>query len=140
MISFEGDNIQNAQIFIKELATGKITPIDTKNNLLNSILFIADKKSLCVSLSAVLFLFLMMLISRPKAKRYTPEKLGNTTKGRKQKSVNTLRNKNLAQSMNIPSINSGINGSFNSAKLYMTIPSEFIVNNNFDKEKIRKAS
>ncbi len=140
MISFEGEDIQNAQIYIKELSTGMVKPLETKNGILSSILFTADKKLLCTSLSAVLFLFFIMLASRPKSTRYTPEKLNNAVKRRKQRTVNTLRNKNLAQTGDIPSINSGINGSFYSARLYMTTPSEFIVNNQYKEEKIRKAS
>ena len=43
------------------------------------------------------------------------------------------------QSKNIPSISSKVSGSFNSAKVYMSIPSELAVNESFEQEQIRKA-
>ena len=137
MIIFEGNNIQNADIYTKELSSGSVKQLND-NGILNGIFFIADKKLLATSVLSVIFIFFMMLMARPKSKRYSSVKTNNSA-NKKQVRVNTLRNKNLVQSRNIPSINSGINGSFNSARMYMTQPNELVVNNTYEEEQIRKA-
>ena len=52
-------------------------------------------------------------------------------------SSNTLRNKNINQSRNIPSINYKVNGGYSK----MSIPKDFVINNHMarEKEQIRKA-
>ncbi len=138
LVLFEGENIGNSQIYTKELSTGQIKPIEDVNAI-NNIFFVADKKLLVASLSAVMLFFLIMLLSRPKSKRYSSVDVKNVVNRKRQTGVNTLRNKNLSQSRNIPSINSSLNGSFNSAKMYMTTPNELVVNDSYEEEEIRKA-
>ncbi|MBQ9246566.1 hypothetical protein IJ182_09900 [bacterium] len=139
IVLFEGENIDKAQIFTKEISTGLIKQIDNSDSIINSIFFVADKKLLTVSFISVVLFFFAMLLARPKSKRYTSSKISNTVQAKRQTGMTTLRNKNNAQSRYIPSINSGVNGSFNSARKYMSAPSELVVNNTYEEEQIRKA-
>ena len=134
-VLFEGNNISNAKMYIKEISTGHIKQVN--NNRFNNVFFIADKKLFAISLTSILLMFFLMLLSRPKSQRYNNKSTINTIKNNRTTKVNTLRNKNLAQPINIPSINAGINGSFNSARIYMSIPQELTVNNSYE-EEIRK--
>ena len=138
MIIFEGDKVKNSDIYTKELSTGVIKPLGN-NNIFTGLLFITDRKLLAASLSAVLLFFFLMLISRPKAKRTSVHNSNNTAIHRKQQKINTLRNKNMVRSGYVPSINAGVNGSFTSARRYMTQPDELVVNNSYEEEQIRKA-
>ncbi len=140
LILLQGKNIENAKIYTKDLSVGIIKPFDTNSNSSGNLFFIADKKVLAFSLTGLIILFLIMLASRPGEKRYQSNNINRTAKSVKRTEVNTLRNKNLVQSRNIPSINYRSNGSFNSANAFISTPEDFAVNNGqYSEEKIRKA-
>ncbi len=133
LVLFEGAGINNAQIYIRDLSSGIVYKTDNGKFLNKKI---KTGSALFGVLLSILYLF---ALKKNKNKKYVAS--GNYI-GRKQKrsvSVNTLRNKNLVQSKNIPSISSKVSGSFNSAKVYMSIPSELAVNESFEQEQIRKA-
>ncbi|MBQ8887213.1 MAG: hypothetical protein IJY61_05875 [Candidatus Gastranaerophilales bacterium] len=139
LISLQGKDIANAEIYTKELSTGSVKELDTNTSLLSGLFFIADKKILGTAVTGMFLLFLMMLASRPKNRKNTANNSNKTAKS-KNNSANTLRNKNLVQSRNIPSINYRVNGSFNSANA--TMPKDFVVNNQkqtIREQQIRKA-
>ena len=139
LISLQGKDIANAKIFTRELSTGSVKALDTNTSLLSSLFFIADKKILGTSIAGIFLLFLMMLASRPKNRKNTANNSNKTAKS-KNNSANTLRNKNLVQSRNIPSINYRVNGSFNSANA--TMPKDLVINNQkqtIREQQIRKA-
>lgn len=141
LISIQGKNIADAEIYTKELSTGVTKQLDTNDSLLNGFFFIADKKILGSSLLGMFFFLLMMLVSRPKNKRYSSNEVNKIVKS-KQLYANTLRNKNLLQSKNIPSINYKVSGSFNSVNSHVSAPKDFVINNNnrvLENEQIRKA-
>ena len=69
LISLQGKDIANAEIFTKELSTGSTKELDTNSNMLNGLFFIADKKILGTSLAGMFLLFLMMLASKPKNRK-----------------------------------------------------------------------
>lgn len=141
LISLQGQNIANAEIYTKELSTGIIKQLDEKEDFLNGLFFIADKKILSCSVLGMFFLFLMMLASRPKNKRYSSQNVNKIVKSKKMV-VDTLRNKNLVQSRNIPSINYKVNGSFNSVNMHVSTPKDFVINSanqTVEIEEIRKA-
>lgn len=139
VILLQGKNIENAKIFTKELDTGLVKQDDVKENSINNYLFIADKKLAAFSLIGLVLFFALMLSVRPKNRRYSsmPENLKNV-KTAKKVTVNTLRNKNINQSRNIPSINYKVNGS---ARVAMSVPKDFVINkyNAQETEQIRKA-
>ena len=139
VILLQGKNIENAKIYTKELSTGITKQNNIKENSLNNYLFIADKKLASFSLIGLVMFFALMLSLRPKNKRYSsiPENVRNS-KMAKKVTVNTLRNKNINQSRNIPSINYRVNGS---AKVAMSVPKDFVINNynRQEPEQIRKA-
>lgn len=140
LIFMQADNIKNAQIYTKELSTGLVKQIDTDSNIFNNLFFVADKKILASSIAGMILLFLMMLVSRPKEKRYTASNAKKHTVVKKHTNVNTLRNKNLVQSQSIPSINYRVNGSFSSQNAHISKPKDFVINNyqNYEEEEIRK--
>ena len=141
LISLQGKNIANAEIFTKELSTGSTKELNTKAYSLNSWFFIADKKILGTSVAGMFILFLMMLASKPKNRKNVSNNSNKTSKS-KNNSANTLRNKNLVQSRNIPSINYRVNGSFTSANAHATMPKDLVVNNQkqtIREQQIRKA-
>lgn len=141
LISLQGQNIANAEIYTKELSTGIVKQLDEKEGFLNGLFFIADKKILSCSILGMFFFFLMMLASRPKNKRYSSQNVNKIVKSKKMV-VDTLRNKNLVQSRNIPSINYKVNGSFNSVNMHVSTPKDFVINNAnqpVEIEEIRKA-
>ena len=80
-----------------------------------------------------------MLSLRPKNKRYSSKAQNvKNSKSAKKVAANTLRNKNINQSRNIPSINYKVNGS---ARVAMSVPKDFVINNYQmqETEQIRKA-
>lgn len=141
LISLQGQNMANAEIITKEISTGSTKKLDSNENILSGLFYIADKKILGFSLVGVLFLFFMMLASKPKRKRSVSSNTSKTA-NTVQTSANTLRNKNLIQSRNVPSINYKVNGSFGSANAHTTMPRDFVVNNQkqtIREQQIRKA-
>ena len=141
LISLQGENIANAEIITKEISTGTTKKLDTNENLLSNLFFIADKKVLGISLAGILLLFMMMIASRPKNKRTSSSSINNATNSYKA-TANTLRNKNLVQSQNVPSINYKVNGSFSSSNSHTTMPKDLVVNNKKNtirEQQIRKA-
>lgn len=136
VILLQGKNIANAQIFTKELSTGITKKLDAKNSLLSNLLFIADKKIFAFSFAAMFLMFLMMLAVRPKNQRYSASSIKKINKTAKDVNANTLRNKNLIQSKNIPSINYNVKKSLNSS--FMSVPKDFVINNHIVEEEIRK--
>ena len=139
LILLQGKNIENANIYTKELSTGVTKQNDVKENPMDGILFVADKKMTAFSLVGLAMFFLLMLSLRPKNKRYSSS-LQNVKNSKTPKKVaaNTLRNKNINQSRNIPSINYKVNGS---ARVAMSVPKDFVINNHQAQEieQIRKA-
>jgi hypothetical protein len=131
LILLEGKNISNAQIYNNDLSTGLIKPVYSDGFSNNKILSTAG--------IGIGFLLLMMLILKPRNRKYTVSENNNTKRQRKTSRVNTLRNKNLVQSTNIPSISYNVNGSFNSVQKYMTTPADLSVNEQYEEEEIRKA-
>ena len=141
LISLQGENIANAEILTKEISTGAVKKLDKNENTLNNLFFIADKKILGSSLIGILFLFLMMLVTKPRNRKSTSLTVDKTSHLNKTY-ANTLRNKNLVQSQNIPSINYKVNGSFSSANSHSTMPKDLVVNgkkNTIREQQIRKA-
>ena len=139
VILLQGKNIENAKIYTKELSTGLTKENNAKENSLNNYLFIADKKLASFSLLGLIAFFGLMLSLRPRNKRYSSAPVNvRNSKSAKKVTVNTLRNKNINQSRNIPSINYRVNGS---AKVAMSVPKDFVINNYNAKEveQIRKA-
>ncbi|MCD7779339.1 MAG: hypothetical protein LUH05_01545 [Candidatus Gastranaerophilales bacterium] len=140
LILLQGKNIENSQIYTKELSTGITKELNTNESFLSSLFIVTDKKILASSVLGMIILFLLMLASRPKDKRYSSYKSDKTVKSKKHTAVNTLRYKNLTQSKYIPSINWKENRNFNSINAYSSIPDDFSVNNNmYEEENIRKA-
>ena len=141
LISLQGQNMANAEIITKEISTGSVKKLDSNENILSGLLFIADKKVLGFSLVGILFLFFMMLSSKPKNRKYSSS---NVNKSINQSSIsaNTLRNKNLIQSRNVPSINYKVNGSFGTSNAHTTMPKDLVANNQkqtIREQQIRKA-
>ena len=141
LISLQGQNMANAEIITKEISTGSVKKLDSNENMLSGLLFIADKKVLGFSLVGILFLFFMMLSSRPKNRKYSSSNV-NKSINQSSTSANTLRNKNLIQSRNVPSINYKVNGSFGSSNAHTTMPKDLVANNQkqtIREQQIRKA-
>lgn len=136
VILLQGENIANSQIYTKSLSTGITKKLDSKNNLLSSLLFVADKKIFAFSFVTMFLLFLMMLAIRPKNQRFSSSNLKKSNKIIKNSYINTLRNKNLIQSKNIPSINYNVKKSLKSS--FMSVPKEFVINNHIIEEEMRK--
>lgn len=136
VILLQGENIANSQIYTKELSTGITKKLDAKNSLLSSLFFVADKKILAFSFAAMFLMFLMMLAARPKNQRYSAPSAKKINKTSAKINANTLRNKNLIQSKNIPSINYNVNKSLNSS--FMSVPKDFVINNHIMEEEVRK--
>ena len=120
LISLQGQNMANAEIITKEISTGSTKQLDSNENMLSGLFFIADKKILGTSLIGILFLLSNV----------------NKTVRQSQYSANTLRNKNLVQSRNVPSINYKVNGSFSSVNAHTTMPKDLVANNK--KQTIRQ--
>lgn len=138
LILIQGKNIENSTIYTKELTTGKIKEIDN-NNIIDNILFVADKKILAFSLVGFLLLYSLLLHRRPNTKRYSATSSYNAVNTKKQ--TNTLRGKNLNQTRQIPSINYNVNARFNNINKNASMPKDFVINkyNQIEAEKIRKA-
>ncbi len=138
LIHLQGKNIKNAQVYTKELSTGYVKALNSNNSLFNNLFFITDKKIFVYSVTGMIILFILLLAFRPKEKRYI---VNNTDKiiSNKRIYANTLRNKNLIQSKNIPSIGYSVNGSFKSANSYMSLPEHYTSGNNiYTNDKARK--
>lgn len=133
VILFEGLNINNSKVYLKDMSSGTMN-IAGANNIFNNF----NKTDIVVS-SGLFLLMLMLISNKNRNKKYEASNKSVNKKQKRQLNVNTLRNKNLVQSKNIPSISSKINGSFTSAKVYMSIPQELSVNEDFEEEQIRKA-
>ena len=139
VISFDGDNINNAKLYVKEVSTGTLKQVSNRNNIFSGLI-VNDKKTLVLSLITLLILLVLNIFSKSQVKNNNQKAAKNRNEiRRKQLKINTLRNKNLVQSTNIPSIDSGLNGSFNTARMYMSIPAELSVSDNYEEEEIRKA-
>ncbi len=140
VISLQGKNIENAGIYTKELSTGLTKQVDT-NNIFNTLFFNINKKSMTILISGILFLLFLIGNSKPKQKKRNQANINKTMQTSKHISANTLRNKNMMQKRNIPSIGYKTNGSFNSANAYITAPADLVVNGNqyYEEEQIRKA-
>lgn len=139
IILLQGRNIENANIYTKELSTGITKQNNLKDNSINSVLFVVDKKIVSFSVIGVMMFFFLMLSLRPKNRRYSSASVNvKNQKNVKKDTINTLRNKNNTQSRNIPSINYRVNGS---ARVAMSVPKDFVINNykTQETEQIRKA-
>ncbi len=134
VIFLQGKDIENAQVYTKDISTGAVLPSDEERSL-DNYLFIADKKIAGFSVLGLVMFFMIMLSLRPKNKRYNSNV--KNVKTNKSLSENTLRNKNINQSRSIPSINYKLNGGFSR----MSIPKDFVINNHManEKKQIRKA-
>ncbi len=135
IILLQGKNIVNSKIYTKELSTGLIKQSDVRNN----IFVIKDMKLFTYSITGIISVFIFMLFARPKnRKRYkTPEKQKNKT----SLTINSLNNTKHNSSRYIPSINYGVNNSYNFANSKISIPEKFIINNYMNNEyteEIRK--
>ncbi len=136
MIILQGKNIENAQIFTKDISTGVTKKLEDSNSIINSFFFVADKNLLALSAFLILLMLTIMSFSRPAKKEYT--KLKQTSADRKfNNKPMTLRRKNMTQSSSIPSINYAHNGSFSTTNV--SIPTDFAINENLEEERIRKA-
>lgn len=128
-ILIQGDNISQAKIYLKELSTGVMKPIESNKGFIS---LISGKN---ISAISILSIILLLIINfRAKSKRQKLAKAG--AQQLKSKIIaNTLRKKNLIQSKNIPSINYKVN-------TFATVPNDFIINQNeySEPEKIKKAS
>ncbi len=136
IVLLQGNNIENARIYTKELSGGTVHRADVKPD----IIYIADKNVVLVSLLGLFIIFSILLNLRPQSKRYSSNSVKNAhTKSIKKIKSFTLRNKTNTQSATIPSISYSVNGSFNST--VMSIPKDFISDNyyNEENERIRKA-
>ncbi len=130
LISIEGDSVENAQVYTQELSTGLLKPV-------NENVFTA--KALVSSIIGILLLLFLMSASKRRNNKYTAETAQKAVKQRRKTKANTLRKKNRVQSGNIPSIGFNVNGSFNSAKMYMSMPADLAYDEMYEEEEIRKA-
>lgn len=136
IVVLQGNNIENAQLYTKDISTGLVKKIDESNGFLDNFLFVTNKKVLASSVMVMFFFLLIMFASKPsKAKK-------NEKNAKKEKvSVNqnkamTLRRKSMQQSLNAPSISYRMNGSFSAAN--MSVPNDFAYENGEMEEEIRK--
>ena len=134
LILLEGKSIENANIYTKDLSNGVVSQYGKEKSLAN-YLFVVDKKIVGFSILGIMMFYILMLSLRPKNKRYNSNV--KNVKNSNVSSSNTLRNKNINQSRNIPSINYKVNGGYSK----MSIPKDFVINNHMarEKEQIRKA-
>lgn len=133
MILLQGKNIENAEIYTKEITTGLLKQINTPENSLENYLYISNAKHLKYILFAIIGLFFLMLCFRPKSKKYIS---ANQHNNKKQITVNSIKNKISTDKRYIPSINYRINN----VQSNMSVPKEFVISNiNKYEEKIRKA-
>ena len=141
LILIQGKNIENSKIYTKELSTGAVKQADTNSTLSGGLLFAQDKKSLAAPVIGMMFLFFLLKSSRPDKRRKNVNNINKTSKSARNYNADTLRNKNLIQSKNAPSISYRTNGSFNSLNACMTTPEDLALNNNtyYEEEQIRKA-
>ena len=133
LILLEGKAIENASIYAKDLSTGVVSQFGIEKSLANYLFVV--KKIVGFSFLVLMMFYLLMLSLRPKNKRYNSNV--KNVKSTNVSSSNTLRNKNVNQSRNIPSINYKVNGGFSK----MSIPKDFVINNHMasEREQIRKA-
>ncbi len=128
-ILFQGKNVENSKIFVKELSTGLLKPFDS--NTLSDYLYIENIKYFSYAFSVIVVLFLMMILFRPGYKIYrSKQKVSKKTIQNSQ----TLRTKQYTAKRYIPSINYKVSVQ----KRNMTIPKDFVISNHME-EKIRKA-
>lgn len=130
IIYVEGNNLNNAQIYTKDLSTGLIKKSNNSIDFINTNFYISDYKYITYSILGFIFLFIALLFNRPKNRKY------NSVNTSEYCRLNTLRNKNNSKSRYIPSIN------YNISKSNMTVPKEFRISQLAEYEKneqIRKA-
>ncbi len=134
VILLQGKNIENADIFTKEISTGLIQKVN--DNKLN--IFFLNKKYSVLSVSAMFFMFFFMLFFR-KQNKHINHINETVNKKRNNKTADTLRHKNIPQSRTVPSINYKVTGSFNTSN--MSVPKDFVINNYNNEHfgQIRKA-
>ncbi len=135
-IVMQGDNIQNCRLFIKDISTGLTKKITNSNSILDSLSFIPCKKISAVFVLILLFRAVSAFGPEPEQKKSGISANPNVFVKSNNKSM-TLRRKNMTQSYNIPSINYMRNGSFKASS--MSIPADFIINDNMKEQQIRKA-
>lgn len=137
LILFEGENISKAKIYNNDLSTGLVKAV-YNDGILNNLL--SENKMTSAIFAAIAIIFSLVMMVKPRNKKYNIANSDNINRQRKQSKANTLRNKNLVQSRNIPSIAYNVNGSFNSAQKYMSTPADLVVNEQYEEEEeIRKA-
>ena len=129
LIYMQGKDIENAKIFVKELSTGLLKPLNTKNNYI----YITDVKYLSIVLSSIFFGFILLLGLRNKKRKQNIEEYN---KIKYQNNTHLQKNKVSNQKRYIPSINYKINTAYNK----MSIPENFIISHSqkYKEEKIRK--
>ena len=132
VIMIQGDNIENAEIYSKDLSSGKITSIGGNNAFFS----IPDKKFLTYSLFAMLLFFAFIFNLRSGKKEYFAADMVSEFENINDTSSMTLRHKNeIRYRKYVPSINAGSNGAFNA----MTTPGDFDYAEEDMTERIRKA-
>lgn len=131
-ILFQGKNIEAANIYIKDLASGQIKSLDSDS--FSTALYIGNLKYFLFALSGVFVMFFLMLLFRPKSKKYTSPSY--EVKNRIKTNQTTIRSKQYNVGRVVPSINYKINYS----KSNMTIPKDFVISEyqNYTEEKVRK--
>ena len=130
-ILFQGKNIEGAKIFLKDLSTGQIKPIDSGSA--NNYFYIAHIKYLSIGFAGLIFLFILMLFLRPQSKKYHS---ASQIKNKMKQQQVTLRSKQYNSKRFVPSINYKVNNT----RKNMTIPTDFVISEyqNYNDEQERK--
>ena len=123
IILLQGKNIVNSTIFTKELSTGIIKQSDLKDN----IFVIHDTKLFVSSIIGVVSLFIIMLFARTSGRKKCKSLQNKRTI--KSLTVNSVNSTKHNTSRYIPSINYGVNNTYNFSNSKMTVPEKFIINN-----------
>lgn len=121
LIVFQGKNIENANIFIKELSSGQTKSLESVSGIENV------KKNTSVIVGILLLLFMSFSNKRSGSRKNTNNSMKHTT----------IRTKQPTNKRFVPSINYKINTS----KLNMTVPKDFVISasQNYQEDRIRKA-
>ena len=130
-ILFQGKNIENAKIFLKDLSTGQIKPIDSES--VSNYFYIAHIKYLSIGIFGLVFLFVIMLFLRPQSKKY---RTVYKSKEKIKQSQITLRGKQSVNKRYVPSINYKVRVT----NPNMTVPKDFVISayQNYNDEQVRK--
>lgn len=137
MVIIEGNNIENANIYLNDLSLGTIKPVDANISSLNNYLYIENVKYFTFCVVGIFIMFLLMLSFRPKQEKYTSnvKKQYNTVKNT---TINKINKKHSnVQKRYIPSINYRITG----LEANMTVPDSLRNSASviFEEERERKA-